>query len=354
MITHCSRQVFRRSAGWTLIELIGVLAVITLLMGSLVPIMQSRLQEAVRSQERQRLRTIADTLRSEVWRTGQIPDSVTTAAFVASSLGWRESDVQLHALREARSFLWDPQCRLGWPTVHALPYLQGSHGSLNPARVRLLMLSSLGEPLPSRLTTGANLSPEEFETLWQWSNEGLPPNWSWKGQPMDLLMQRLDLQRDFIHCTFLQRDAPSAQLSAGSQPAWIMDAGLSEGWFLRGTPLRLMDAAGLLQVVEIPSGPVSWEFEQGRWRRAGAWTSVSANPSGRDFSEILRRFLGQPSAPGVPAMSSQRLVDAMGQFLKAYSVWWQSGRLQSPTSDSTLGMAHQELLSALNSLVLQP
>src|ERR1017187_2416928 len=70
--------------GFTLIELIGVLAVMAILAACLAPVVVRRLDQAARTRDAAELSGMVGSLRSVILRTGQIPGTSTLASVLAN------------------------------------------------------------------------------------------------------------------------------------------------------------------------------------------------------------------------------------------------------------------------------
>src|SRR5258708_4058606 len=109
-MNYPSRNNDSKSA-WTLIELIGVLAVIAILAVALIPVLIRQLDTAVASQESGLLQSFGDAFQQYVVTTRTIPDQTTWYSAIASKLGISTNDVlynphqQSH--QDTRKFLID-------------------------------------------------------------------------------------------------------------------------------------------------------------------------------------------------------------------------------------------------------
>lgn len=343
---------FRR--GWTLIELIAVLSVMALLLAMVTPALLTELERQARNVEVRRLEEMTMALRQEVRRTGSIPDAAGLSAWLAPALGWRTAEVLTNARGLARRVVFHPDWETGPATNRTLPYQQTSSGGAAPAQARLLLLSSLGEPIDDTLSAESGLSAEDFTALWQTEPGSLPPGWTWPGRADELLISRVDLEPEFVPVTFHSRDPDAPQIATSTQAAWVLPNGLRTGWYLVGTPLRLMDSAGTVQSVETVQAAASWVFDDGKWRRAGAWNGLPEAPSGRDFAELAARFLRSPANPHGPAGAQDRVRVALSLFTAEYEAWAASGQAHPLTDDAPLRLAHGELLASAAALLTPP
>src|ERR1051325_2291135 len=122
--------------GLTLIEIIGVLAVISILAAVAFPAIVRQVDRANATKESAQLTAMADALSRSVVRTKTLPavNGMTTAIAAEASLA--QSQVTTTACGTGRVFLIDPALTLGM----ALPYMQSGNNGLPvpPSNARVL------------------------------------------------------------------------------------------------------------------------------------------------------------------------------------------------------------------------
>ncbi|HXI51243.1 MAG TPA: prepilin-type N-terminal cleavage/methylation domain-containing protein, partial [Candidatus Saccharimonadales bacterium] len=94
--------------GMTLIELIGVLAIIAIVAAALVPVLIRQLDKAAADQETAALKSFSTALQRSAQRNRYIPSEADWASVVAAELGANPSDVSTNGRRQPRFFLVDP------------------------------------------------------------------------------------------------------------------------------------------------------------------------------------------------------------------------------------------------------
>ena len=125
----------------SLIELIGVLAIIAVAAALLVPATLRHLDQMAGDLEVTRLKALGEAMQGGILRLGSIPNGSNWIAVVATQAGLSPSEVSLNGRRKPRILLMDPS---GWLSTN-LPYTQTSAGTPNfPANARVILLSSLG------------------------------------------------------------------------------------------------------------------------------------------------------------------------------------------------------------------
>jgi len=138
-----------RSWGFSMIELIGVLAVIAVLAAVLVPTVIRRIDRSAWTKETTDLNSIADSYMQYILRNKTIPGTNTWASSVANQMSLPVSAITTNSRRYARAFLVDPSLSIGGA---GLPYTQTTNGAVKPVSARVMIVSSLGRALP--ISTG--------------------------------------------------------------------------------------------------------------------------------------------------------------------------------------------------------
>src|SRR5438128_7417341 len=157
---------------FSLIEIIGVLAVIGILAGAIVPALIRQMDKIAGDQESAALKSFSDALQQSIMRNRYIPTYTNWATNIATELGVDVSNVTTNARRQPRFFLIDTALRIG-NNNSGLPYTQANWVSqtnsgsvvtnnggvlIPPISPRVMMLSSIGRVLPASITNGAPTS----------------------------------------------------------------------------------------------------------------------------------------------------------------------------------------------------
>jgi hypothetical protein len=243
---------------------------------------------------------------------------------VAADLAVSLNRVTHTAQGNARWFWADPGCAVGATATNTLPFIQTEVGSVvQPTRVRMLVISSVGAPLPSPAITAPTQA--QFDGAWNTVSGGVPPvlSSSWDGSPEDLSLQRLEVGALFRRLILENVDnwrlAPYS-IETTNTLTTIASNNRREMWFLSGTVVNFHYSDNTLQAREYLIEDASYTFENGRWTR---YLRYGPNRSLGWFGEMVDKFLAAPAPPnGTRRYSTQQwVVDAMYQFLYCFGQW---------------------------------
>src|SRR6266516_2426463 len=112
-----------RQRAFSLIEMIGVLAVVAILVLALATVTIRYLDRMAAEKETAQLKSLAEGFRQGVITTKTIPNQTGWYSMIATNLGLQTNQVTLNDRRLARVFLIDPSLRVGTglPTTSPLP-----------------------------------------------------------------------------------------------------------------------------------------------------------------------------------------------------------------------------------------
>lgn len=323
----------------SLIELIGVLAVMAVVAVLVVSAALRYLDRVARDQESARLKALEVALRGSILRLGSIPTGSNWVAVVAVQSGLSQGEVALNSRQKPRILLMDPG---GWLSTN-LPYTQTHSGTPNfPAQARMILLSSIGTPLPGGITTGLATTTDAFNAVWNWPDgANTPPtNAQWSGWlgASDLVVQRVNLSPLFVKLALTTyTSGTNGQYAVGNsalQPVPFFNGIVA--YYLKGTILKLYTGApaSAFDGTQILESDVSYIFEAGRWRDSVQGRVVTGIG---DVSGVVAAFLA--ATPNTNAQNRftnyQQIlvVQSMINYLSNYNVWaaqnFPSGSLQN-------------------------
>ena len=322
----------QKSRSFTLIELVGVLAVIAILAAALTPLLIARLKQTARENERKNLDRIAEGLVLYVKESHQIPGPQDWAQAVASMIGWQVDEVLTNRRGLARVFWVDPSFQVGPSTnvtdASQLPYIQGPAGSDKPQNPRILLISSMGRPLPSTVHSGVAPDEQAFQEIWDLPDQSVPSSWNWNGQGEDLIIHRIHLLPLFHQVTL--------NVFGSSQPFYSIDGGALQkistspwsAWFLEGTLLSLYNQETNCVIKEIIHQNTSFSFVGNDWNGGLYFPPVPTWMEGEQLQAMVEAFLMAPLNPRTLSDTTPYDVyNAMTNYLLKYEEWANSGFL---------------------------
>jgi type II secretory pathway pseudopilin PulG len=321
----------RKSRAFTLIEMIGVLAVITLLAAILIPSFIRKLDQIASDKEMASLKALGDALQSSVQRHRYIPSPNNWADVIAAERGVGTNDVMTNMRRQPRVFLVDPAMQIG-SRIAGEDYTQDSLGSaivsggnvISPISPRMILLSSIGEPLPAGIVTGVPASTNDFNAIWNATERTLPAANAWTGWrgADDLKIQRINLSPLFVHLVL------TSYASTSPTDGWYrVDSGAitnttRDAYFLQSSVLDLFTNSNpaTLATRQILTRDISYVYQQNIWRASVEGLGFAG---GMDIGTIVDRFLRAPINPNAANPSTQQptIVQAMMDYMQAYENW---------------------------------
>ncbi|NLH72712.1 MAG: type II secretion system protein [Verrucomicrobia bacterium] len=314
------RQVRRKVGlgGYTLLELVGVLAIITILGLIVTENVLEKIKQQARKTEGDNLAVAADAMRRSVVRTKSIPGAGNMPAQIAAELSLPISKILTTPFRQTRYFFMHPDFRVGTNLTSSLPYTQTVFGStIEPANCKALIISSVG-PLDEDLLP-ASMDSTTFTNLWNTSED-------WDALARDVKLQRIEF-RDLFHRVILNnldssRDAPFSVESTNTL-TYVVAGGRFETWFIDTTALNLHLASGELQTCEIIREDVSYVFENGRWAR---YLTGGRGTGSGVFGSLVDAFLNSSLYGGRKfAADQQSIVDEIYNYLWYVALWANDG-----------------------------
>ena len=336
-----SQNPFLRSEGvyaWTLIELIGIMAVLAILAAVLLPALIKETDKSVTDQEKAILTSLADAFQQYVLDTRVVPDQTTWYAAVATKLGLGTNDILYNVRQQAhlqqRVFLIDPTLHLG-STTAGLPYSQtnfvasGVNPPILPQNPRIMIVSSLGRALPSAVASGVFSigHPEYFADLWNVADGSVPADgaWTgWSGNASDVVVQRINLAPLFVHLLVGTYHSPSggAYNIDGVSPVPV-PLGAVDGYYIQGSVLGLYNGPSpyTANTQQILTRDSSFLLQNGIW--VGSLSGSSMAGGILNIGDVVQQFLSAPANVNAQNGNAQQVlvVSNMLTYMSNYNVW---------------------------------
>lgn len=339
----------------TLIELIGVLAIIAVLAALLIPSAIRFLDRVASEKETATLTSLGDALSTGIIRTRQVPAAANWASFIAAEAGMDAGAVTQNLRRQQRAFLHHPT---SWFATTTLPYYQTNNSppglTAPPADARALIVSSLGAALPA-------LDNNDFDALWNNADMSLPaaaPWTTWSGRADDVQIQRVNLAPLFVNLVLsTYTTGTNLGLYKIDDYPQFYTAPASNGvsrFFLKGTMVNLYASAPSIELQHsvLLEDNTSFVYENGIWRRS--ITGGAATGSG-DVSGIVEAFLKAPAninaANTVPEKIQQLIiVTNFIAFMSNYNRWEDGNFTDNALKDYLDNTLHGQMMDAVEGL----
>jgi type II secretory pathway pseudopilin PulG len=334
------------SAGFTLIEVVGVLAVVLILATMIFSATTKSVDVGVSKQESVTLQNFATALQNSVLRNRVVPDGSGWYLAVAKELGLSPNAVLYNARNPtiSRVFMIDPNIQIG-PSAGGLPYTQGSNGSAQPQSARAMILSSLAAfaPFPATATNSAN-----FNALWSTPDGSLPSNSSfngWKGLPDDLKVQRVNFGPLFVNLqlfNYQSTDQGQYQInSAGTNT--VANVGGVNAYFVQNTPLDLIKGVNSGSTTDarlVLSRDSSYFYVAQVWRSVPVVPDVvQTNGAAANLANVISMaaslFVASPNNTNAAyGATPTAVLGSMADFMSAYSDYAASAASNGWTASS--------------------
>lgn len=355
----------RAERAYTLLIMTGVLAVLAILAAVLLP---NRLQlsgEADRQREAEALQRLRDGLREYILSTRSVPAPSTVFSNVANLLGWELGMARTNHRGNPRLFLVDPNLRIGSKTASTLPFVQSTYGFTNISNLRMMFVSSVGEPLPAILLNPGSQAAQVFSMVWNAADGRAPVGWTNGGNWQDIRVSRLSLDpwitrvrlvdyayastmgRISVDNTNVTKQLPSCDFTT------LYFVRTQLGLHSHVSPYRLQVLQVLQDVPLATNGPPyllapTFVYEDGVWRGRLYKYNDAQKHDGEDLQWAYDIFMSGPAnVYHVGTVTQDSLTLRMWQYMSNYVRWTELG---FPTSfkNSVLAPSQQAMASELS------
>jgi type II secretory pathway pseudopilin PulG len=327
-LQRLTSNVQHNGRAFTVIELVGVLAIIAILAAALAPNIIKRIDRAAWQRETSDLNTMAHGLVQTILADKVVPTRSGMAVAIAKYLDFSLSQVTNTPRRFGRVFIVDPAANFGGNTLTSSPYQQTSDGlPAPPLGARMMIISTVARALPA-------IPANSFSDIWNTQEGKIPTSLnSWGGKGEDLCIQRVDLTGQFrkLYLLTVDRDYdgyyaleqwPSNYVSVpqGIQTAtlYVLD-GTALNLYMGGTADRTLESRIIVHQDE------SFIYQDNRWSRGLSDNSDSALTPG-SFGWWVNEFLyncPNPPPPNHPTFDATKraVVDLFYSYMWSYWSW---------------------------------
>lgn len=341
-------------AGFSMIEILGVLAVIAVLAMVLTPNLVGELDRAAHVQEEQTLRRLAHALEQHAVQHRSIPDHTGWAEAAAAETGESASWVTTTPRGLPRVLWIDPRFGVGPAGTSQPPFVQSPEGSSRVVNPRFLLLSSMGSALPASVASGFAPSGTAFDELWNLTDGQKPASWtSWTGNGPDLKLQRLDFTPQFHLLTLNSVDLLPGRFAVDTSAPMEVTRSPISFYLLGGSVLSLVGTDDVIQSREVVDRATSFSFEAGIWRgQLFAGIPVAAL-TGSELEAVATSFLAAPDNPDT-ATTPETVYAAIQDYMSAYNTWALAGYPANGTLRQAVVDTQAALANSAQSLVTVP
>ena len=266
-------------AGFSLIEMIGVIAIMAIAAAVITPNVARRISRANGDKEDQALATLAESLIRSVRTTQTIPGANSWTTNIAAQTALSANDVRYVNPSDpasGRVFLFHPSFSPTNASGSDPLWTQGVSGAASVTNVKILILSSHKSSLTLPVSSGRASSAAVFDAIWDWSfnatTKAPPSGWTgnWTDNGEYLHVQRVNLSSLFQLATFSNQHHPTNYpfYQVGSAAASSMSAtNVLSAYYLEGSLLRVYFTNGTtLQMTHTLRNGVNFIYESSRWR----------------------------------------------------------------------------------------
>ena len=243
----------RWRSGFSLIEMVGVLAVMSMLAALIVPNVIRRVAEARGTKEELNLDKLSTGLVEHVKTRQSVPGGASWVSTLAGLTGLSQTEIQRvdpNDTNSLRVFLIHPSFT---PSSGFDPVSTNKvNGLVAPTNALVMFISSTKTTLPIPVASGkasdTTSNRAAFENIWNWTfnpvTKAAPSGWpaQWTGQGEHLRVSRINLAPWLHHVTYsnlqFPTNIPFARINGLSTRAFDV-TNAEDGWYWEGTVVRL-------------------------------------------------------------------------------------------------------------------
>jgi len=320
-----------RSGGFTLIEMIGVLAVITILAAALVPVVIRQLDQAAWTKEIANLGAISNALTLQIVKSNSIPDQSKWAPTVANWVQWPINDITSNGRYHRRYYLIDPALSLPSAGGTGLPYTQTANLGLTgaPTSARVMIVSTIAGP-NAPVASGVP-SAASFNDIWNTPWNATPSTWTtFTGTGYDICIQRLNFTPMFYQLILVNRDpgSPNARFAINGTSSTTTNVPYGTNWnsyYIAGSVVSLY-STNIFATSYVLERNISFVYENGAWGGQIMDCLQCTNPPPTNlanfFSEVSSNFFYNTAGNAKAAKGAAQgaVVTDMADFMVDYTM----------------------------------
>ncbi len=378
------KKILAQLKGFTLIEMIGILAAIAILAALLLPALTKQSDKIMADFETATLQSLGDALQRSVLRNRYIPGTNDWASAIGTEMSLDISEVVTNSRGLIRYFVVDPNLAIG-ANGAGLPYGQTNYlfGSvvtnssgqvIPPINPRIMLLSSLGRPF-TNVVNGILPTSGDFSNIWNTADGTVPTATAfnnWRGTGQDLKIQRINLAPLFVRLMLFTNTSTTLgyySIDNSSSSNLVSSAITNGGFFLQNSVLNLYSqtntsiTSSMIDSQQILSQDASFAYYQNAWRTAivgtngligiagagGAGGVSGTNLTGYDFSGLVTGFL-QATPTSLGRTQQNLIVQDFVNYMNAYNTWAASS-FTNNSSYNNATAAQTTLMNDVNNLV---
>jgi prepilin-type N-terminal cleavage/methylation domain-containing protein len=307
---------------FTIIEMVGVLAIIAIIAAALAPNIIKRIDRAAWQRETSDLNTMANALVQTVLSDKVIPGIAGMSNAIA-----RYSDLAVNQVARtprgfSRVFMVDPNSNI------TIPYSQLSNGLVNPpVNARMMILSTIARTLPI-------IASSSFDNIWSTPDGRIPSTLSsWGGKGEDLCVQRVELGRLFHKVLLVALDRQflgyySLETWPSNYVSVVPGPQTTTMYVLDGTALNLYWGSPnpSLEVRVLITQDESFVYQNNRWARSLSNDENTTVLPRYGFGWWVREFFDTPDPPSPDFdATKQAVVDLFYSYMVSYWSWASEG-----------------------------
>ena len=349
----------RRCRAYTLVELIGVLSLVTILVTAAVNLVLGRLKRVDQLAEAATLESLARALEKVILDRRILPGTNDWLSCIQAEIDGPASRLARTRSGGSRWLLYHPGSSVRPGGVARVQTASGFQvASLDTEKI--LIVSLLQGSLPAGLDMGSSAT---FDAFWNLRPHERPAGWTAPSlpDPDDLHCVRLDLGK-WLHRVTVNNlaDPGSSPTLSSADNASLVTLPVSNpvvpwrAWFLHGSGLNLHGTDNQVERRETILGDRTFYFGEDGWGYANRdWVSAT------EIRELVADFLGATFPDAENQQRPRAAIDELYRALWAYMDWEDDGfveggnnKKQSPDAyvvRSTVARLNQGTLNLIGS-----